>query len=69
MTRRSQSPSNRLIQPGDLYWLPKLNNPDPALLASLGMEEGCFGHPVLILGTPDMGGSFYACIVSMMNFL
>ena len=65
----NSSPFQSTIQPGDIYWLPRPQRLDAALLASLSIEEGCFGHPILILSTPDMGGNYNACIVSTICYI
>ena len=35
---------------GRIYWLPAKADHDIELLESTSIEDGCFGHPVVVLG-------------------
>ena len=41
---------NHEVLAGRFYWLPEKEDHDEELLESTSLEDGCFGHPVVILG-------------------
>lgn len=48
--REDSSRKNHNVVPGRIYWLPEKDDHDIELLESTSIDDGCFGHPVVVLG-------------------
>lgn len=50
MLRDEGSRRNHDVVAGRIYWLPEKADHDIKLLETTSIEDGCFGHPVVVLG-------------------
>lgn len=62
--RDEGSRKNREVFAGKIYWLPGIDDHDDELLESTSLEDGCFGHPVVVLGVDKTRKTAVIFIVS-----